>query len=59
MNLGMIEIFKTIFHNRFPIFIITLEFNRISIVKDKNIINYLNNLILYIDKIILEFNKKL
>jgi hypothetical protein len=58
-NSGITEISKIIFYDRFLIFAIILELEYILILGDKNIINYLNNLILYINKINLKFDKKL
>jgi hypothetical protein len=55
----MTEISKIIFYNRFLILVIILEFKYILALGGGNIINYLNNLILYINKISLKFNKKL
>jgi hypothetical protein len=57
--LGIIEIFKIIFYNRFLIPIIILEFDYILALKNRNITDYLNNLVLYIDKIILKSSKEL
>jgi hypothetical protein len=57
--LGIIKIFKIIFYNKFPIFAITPEPEYISIFGGGNIIDYLNNLILYINKIDLKSDKKL
>jgi hypothetical protein len=50
---------KIIFYNRFLIPTVILEFEYILIFKNKNITNYLNNLILYIDKIDLKSGKEL
>jgi hypothetical protein len=58
-NSGITEIFKTIFYNRFLISIIIPKFEHILIFGGGNIINYLDNLMLYINKIILESNKEL
>jgi hypothetical protein len=54
MSSKIIEISKIIFHNRFLIFIITLEFKYILMFGDKNITDYLDNLALYFNEIILE-----
>jgi hypothetical protein len=56
---GVTKIFKTIFYNGFPILTITPKPEHILVLGNKNIINYLNNLILYIDKIDLESGKEL
>jgi hypothetical protein len=55
----MIEISKTIFYNRFLIPIITPEPEYILTLGGRNITDYLNNLILYFGKIILELGKEL
>jgi hypothetical protein len=55
----MIEISKIIFYNKFPIFIIIPESERILALGGRNIIDYLNNLILYINKINLKSGREL
>jgi hypothetical protein len=55
----MIKISKIIFYNRFSIFAITSKLEYISVLGNKSTINYLNNLVLYINKTDLEFDKKL
>jgi hypothetical protein len=49
--LEIIKIFKIIFYNRFSIFVIILKLEYILILGGKNIIDYLDNLALYINKI--------
>jgi hypothetical protein len=55
----MAEIFKIIFYNRFSIFAIILESEYILTFRSRNITDYLNDLVLYINEIILESDKKL
>jgi membrane protein DedA with SNARE-associated domain len=58
-NSRIIEIFKIIFYNEFLIPIIILESEYILMLGGGNIIDYLNNLILYINKINLKSGKEL
>jgi hypothetical protein len=58
INSKIIKISKIIFYNRFLIFITIPKFKYILIFGNRNIINYLDNLILYINKINLKSNKK-
>jgi hypothetical protein len=55
----MIKISKIIFYNKFPTSAITPEFEYIPILGDKIIIDYLNNLVLYMGEIDLEFGEEL
>jgi hypothetical protein len=56
---GVTKISKIIFYNKFPIFAIISKPEHISILGGGSIIDYLNNLTPYIDKIDLKSNKKL
>jgi hypothetical protein len=59
INSEITKIFKIIFYNGFLILTIILEFEYILILGGKNIVDYLNNLISYINEIDLKFNKEL
>jgi hypothetical protein len=59
INSGIIKISKIIFYNKFLIFIIIPKPEYIPIFGNRNIIDYLDNLALYINKINLKPNRKL
>jgi hypothetical protein len=55
----MIKISKIIFYNKFLISTMIPKLEYMPALGGGSIINYLNNLILYINKIDLKFNKEL